>query len=342
MANYVKKYLVGIMKTTIKKCIYTLLHFCFLGFAFNTHAENPRSAPSPFHAESSQIYSLIKDIKHPTLADYRLIQNYLSHGKRENLHLLGDTVDGMRQFKILDAHQEDLPKSHILYVNSKPSEIENCVLIYSSFNRNYPKGLERLVNQIKESDFKGHVLYQTGGWPNLEEGSLVLAHVPYAFKVCFFKEAQRLGYKRALWLDTALSPVVSLNTIFQMIKDKGYFVFGNSPHMCGTFMNPKAMAAFGLTVEEASKIPCCSAGIFGVDFENEKAAKVIDLLYKAAQHKDAFFSRRSDQNALSIILYQQGMTDLISLDRLPHTELGQKIQPDSLFVLDRLFVHFPQ
>lgn len=286
----------------------------------------------------SSIYSQIKDIKHPTIEDYRLIQNYLSHGEREHLTLLDDTQYLARKFKIIDDNQVELPQSHCIHVNAAPDERKNCVLIYASYNRKYPKGLERLVNNIKQSDFKGHVLYQTGGWPDLEGGSLVLAHVPYAFKACFLREARRLGYKRALWLDTSVVPVVSLNEIFKIIAEKGYFIFDVN-RRCGEVMNAKAAAAFGITVEEAMKIPQCAAGIFGIDFTHEKTAKVVDLWYQAAQHPDAYFSRRPDQSALSIILYQQGASEFFPLKRLPHKEVGEPIQPDSLFYLDRLFVH---
>lgn len=76
-------------------------------------------------------------------------------------------------------------------------------------------------------------------------GSLSLAHVPYAFKASFFKEAQAKGFKRALWLDTAILPVVSLNTIFNMIQETGYFSMANS-HNIGPYMTSPAIQAFGI------------------------------------------------------------------------------------------------
>jgi len=54
---------------------------------------------------------------------------------------------------------------------------------------------------------------------------------------------------------------------------------------------------------------------------------LIDRWYKAAHDKDAFFSPRPDQNSLSIILYQAGISDFVSLNRIPHTEYGEKVQP---------------
>ena len=291
--------------------------------------------------EQASLYAQIKDLNHPTHDDYRLIQQYLATGRRDDISALKDYNYEYvsRTFKIIGDEKDALPLYESIPVNCPDSDRENCVLIYASFNRNYPKGLQRLANCIRESDFKGHVLFRVGGWPDTEGGSLRLAHVPYAFKPCFFKEAQRLGYKRVLWLDTSIIPLVSLNDIFKMIEEKGCFVIGNT-HMVGPYINESAAQYFGMSRDDTYKIPSCSSGIFGIDFTNEKGAKIIDQWYKAAESKDAFFSPRPDQTALSVILYQAGITDFTSIEKLPHGR--EEIKPDSLLLLDRLYVHYAQ
>ena len=284
------------------------------------------------------IYRQIQDIYHPTIQDYRFIQNFLWNGERKNLERLRDMEPRMRSLKIIGDTPEEFPQSGSVHVNRNINDRENCILIYATYNLAYQRGLKRLLKLIMESDYKGHVLYRAGGWPDAEGGSLVLSHVPYAFKVSFFKEAERKGFKRVLWLDTSVVPVASLNTIFDMIKEKGYFAMENTrmvgPHMC-----PEAAVYFGLNLQQTFHIRSCSAGLFGVDFTNPKAHAVLDRWYRAAHDDDAFFSARSDQNALSIILFQSNFDELISMDRLPHTE--QEITSDSLFWLDREGVLFP-
>jgi hypothetical protein len=282
------------------------------------------------------VYSQIADITQPTLKDYYLIQDYLTHGDRPFIKRLCDYEPNARNFKIIGHTIDELPQSGFIAVNSDESERENCFVIYSSFNKNYPRGLKRVVDYISQSDFKGHILYWLGGWPNIEGGSLILAHVPYAFKISAIKEAQRRGYKRVFWLDTAVLPHVSLNIIFKMIENKGYFVMGNS-HMIGPYMDPHAAAALGVSIEEANQIPSCSAGIFGVDFTNEIGAKIVDLWYKAALDREAFFSPRSDQNALSVILYQLCIQDFINIKQLAHNK--EQINESTLLRIEREFVN---
>ncbi len=288
-----------------------------------------------FKDAAGTVYSQIADIYHPTFQDYLLVQDFLSHGDRLNLERLNDMYNGPKNMKIIGKSPDEFPRSGVVHVNSHPEERENCVLIYSTFNRSYPAGLKRLLKLVSESDFKGHVLYRMGGWPNTEGGDLNLAHVPYAFKVSFFREAQRLGYKRVLWLDTSVVPLVSVNEIFSMIEEQGYFVMGNS-HTVGPYMNSSAAAFFGFNLQQTFKIPSCSAGLFGVDFTQDTGRRIIDWWYRAAHDKDAFFSARSDQSALSMIFYRLGLSNLISLDRMPHSQ--GEIKSDSLFWLDREFV----
>lgn len=287
-------------------------------------------------SEEDLVYSQIQDIHHPSLDDYRLIQHYLTYGERNKIQRLNDYLPNARNFKIIGDTPEELPQTGLVAVNSDESQKENCIVTYSSFNKNYPRGMKRLVNLVAHSDFVGHVLYRLGGWPNAEGGSLVLAHVPYAFKVSFLKEAQRLGYKRAFWLDTAIVPVVSLNEIFKIIEEKGYFIMGNS-HNIGPYMDPKAAKALGVPMEETFDIPSCSAGIFGVDFTNEKGMQIVDAWYEAAFDKDAFFSPRSDQNALSVILYQHGIHDLVDINRLAHNK--DQVGPNTLLKIEREYVN---
>jgi alpha(1,3/1,4) fucosyltransferase len=286
---------------------------------------------------AASIYLGIKDIAHPTLDDYHFVQNYLTHGKRDHLKHLAHLESVMRGIKLIGPSLEEQPVFGSVHLNCNIDDRQNCIILYSTFNRNYPKAMKRLLQHIADSDFKGHVLYRLGGWPDEEGGSLALSHVPYAFKACFFKEAQRMGFKRVLWLDSSVVPVASLNEIFAMIEEQGYFVMGNS-HAIGPFMNPRSAAYFGLTLPQTYQIPSCSAGLFGADLTQPKSALLLDLWYRAAFDNDAYFSERFDQNALSMLLYQFDMMNFTDISRMPHSEIGQPIKSDSLFYLDRLFV----
>ncbi|MBX3718988.1 MAG: glycosyltransferase family 2 protein [Parachlamydiales bacterium] len=300
---------------------------------------NLPSFPLMENTPHGQIYGQIKDICHPTLDDYKLLHNYLFHGPRLNLDRLADIYYGQRTIRILGDSPDQIPVSGLVHVNSTGEEKENCILLFSTYNRNYPRGVRRQLNCIINSEFKGDVLYQIGGWPDEEGRGLVLSHVPYAFKVCFIRQAQRLGYKRILWMDSSIVPIANLNEIFGMIQKKGYLIMGNEPFIVGPYTNPQAAAFFGLTHAETHQIPSISAAVFGLDLTQKVGRDLLDHWYRAAQDPDAFFSSRADQNAFSLLLHVHNISDFIPMRRMPHTESNQPITPDSLFSLDRIYIH---
>lgn len=293
-------------------------------------------------AESSEhssvaVYKEIKDIKHPTYQDYKHIQEYLTHGKREGLEKLADTEMKIRNMKIIGSKDDEYPERKLIAVNSSLDEKENCVVLYSSFNLNFKQGQERLIEHIKNSDYKGHILSYHGGWPDLEGGSLVLAHVPFAFKSCIIKEAQALGYKRILWLDSSILPLTSLSNIFNWIKDKGYFAVANY-HSIEDYCSPQAAGYFGFNLKNTGNLVSCQAGFLGVDVTRDEGRTILDEFYKAAFDEYAYYSPRSDQSALSLILHKHHFLDLLECNKVA-TYSRSNITPESLFLVEWGFVH---
>ena len=272
---------------------------------------------------SSQIYSQIEDIYHPTEQNFRLIQEYLEHGTRPLVSRLDawQYQEKARNFRLLGRNESEKIESGIIPVNCDENWKENCILLYSSFNYAYPECTKKLIDLIRNSDFKGHILYRIGGWPDIEGGNLVLAHIPFAFKICFFSEAQRLGYKHALWLDTSVVPINGLNDTFQTIAQQGYFCFiTNFPLQ--NYSNREAIAAMGVTYDEASQIPLYVAGLIGFNFDNALAQKALNLWYEiTAYREEASYSARQELCIISSILHRLGMThcsyyaDKITWDR---------------------------
>lgn len=165
---------------------------------------------------------------------------------------------------------------------------------------------------------------------------MTLAHVPYGFKVCLFREARRLGYKRALWIDASITPIVSLNQIFSQLSEKGYFIISSFNNV-GPYFNEYAASSFGISLEESFQIPSCIAGVIGFDFSFDQSCKILDLWYEAAKDPYAYYSPRPEQNALSVILFQEGVRDWATMESI--VESQEAISSKSLFWLDRKFVH---
>jgi hypothetical protein len=264
------------------------------------------------------VYRSISNPLDPSWRDYKKIQYYLKKGDREELALLRQAIRSggalydyncrARRFQLVGKWPWQGAKFKVVPFGCKLSDKKICVLSYASYNKNYPAGIEYLKKALERVGFRGHLVYRIGGWPNVEEGSLKLAHVPYAFKPCFLKEVKRMGYELVLWLDASIRPMKELDSVFKQIEEKGY-LFYPSGHTLAQYCTKEAMDAMGEPVENAETIQSVAAGIFGVNLASAKGNELMEKWYDAARRETPFLSPRPDQNSLSILAHQLGMNE---------------------------------
>jgi hypothetical protein len=292
------------------------------------------------------VYQGIRDICRPTKREWRLLQNYINYGERPYLEWLntfdsGNPNDGYRydlrarEFDFLGANGEKSDfELHTECINCGSEYRKSCVICYVSFNRGFPKRVKSMIDELKKSKFKGHFLYRIGGWPNVSAGSLKLIHVPYAFKVCLFKEAERLGYKRVLWMDTSFHPLRNFMPIFAQIEKDGYFVTSLN-YSLRLRASRLVQEAFELTDNEMEETREIASGMIGVDFANPIGHEIIERWYKAAEELTPYLSPRPEQSAFAAIIYKMGLfptgpfSEIVSYnksDKLPthYFSLGYK------------------
>jgi hypothetical protein len=289
---------------------------------------------------AEEVYANIEDIYHPTLSDYQKIQDYLSYGHRPLIDRLNPWQYHNKALSIrfIGRNSNENIESGIINVNCKKEEKENCIVLYSSFNFEYPKAIKNLINTIKNSDFKGHIIYRIGGWPDLEGGSLIFSHIPFAFKICAFKEAERLGYKNALWLDASVMPLKSLNKVFDIINKQGYFTFlsdFNIKELC----NREVCEVLGVNFDEAANIPGYIAGILGFNFKNKQGLAAVNRWFEVTKyHEECYFSYYQEFCVISIILHQMGLKNNLHWKGRVTWERSEKNNDNMEFLIDKYTV----
>lgn len=312
-----------------RKRFWGFVLFCILAIASYFYFKDVSSSKTIPSSTEEMLQSLSNRYK-PTVNDYKKIQAYLSLGNREELLALQDFAPRMRNFKLFTKGLR--PEHKKVCVNCSSSYQKRCVVLYTSYNGNYPAALKSSVESIQGSDFKGHIIYHIGGWPNCEEGDLDLVCTPYAFKIAALREAKRLGYQNVLWLDASITSLAPLNSLFEKIEQDGYLTVGNT-HCVGPYFNKSSAASLSVNYDECFQIPSVSAGILGLNFHNEHANELLTRWYLAAKDPHAFFSARSDQNVLSVLLYQMHMPIQIPYSSV--AENTHSINSSSVFLLDR-------
>lgn len=140
----------------------------------------------------------------------------------------------------------------------------------------------------------------------MEEGCLSHCDVPYAFKVCAFMEAYRLGYRYVLWLDALIEPLRTLEPIFEHIKKKGC-LYRYSAFPFKDQVTKEILEDFKLQYKDVENYKHVAAGILGF---NLSSPRVVELLkeWHAAVHRDkSFNSNFPEQLPLTILLHKYNM-----------------------------------
>lgn len=256
--------------------------------------------------ELLELWSSIADMANPTIEEYKIIEQYLREGKRTYLEPLAyhDRFIRIRNLQLLGANNEmPIFEKHSFNINEKSKN--RCIVLFASYNGIYPNKARRLLAELEKIGYSGHVLLRIGGFPNLENGGLKICHIPYAFKIAFLLEAQRLGYGEVLWLDTAMHPLTNLEMIFSAIKEKGYF-FTNVGFLSDNMSThlPAAAASLGITTDYYHRIPHISSSVIGVNMQNSKAVQLLENWSAETENVYPYITCWPEELSLSVIAWR--------------------------------------
>lgn len=269
------------------------------------------TAHSFYDEELEHVWNTVSDINHPSFEDYRLLENYLSSARRSYLdYFLPETQKGsikfhrLFDFKFIGEYDES-PVFERYVFNIDEDDKERCILLYASYNGIYPNKVRKLLKEIEQSGYCGHVLVRIGGFPNVAHGGLKICHVPYAFKVAFFREAELLGYKNILWIDSSMHPLNDFTLIFKEMDEKGYFYTSiGTLQTTAPYHNPDAARSLGIETDDYDKIYHISSGIFGLNMENSGATQLLDSWYQETEHLLPCITLYPEELTLSVLAWK--------------------------------------
>lgn len=170
----------------------------------------------------------------------------------------------------------------------------------------YIKGQNRLWATISHHSKIPVVTYQ-----DLQEiGSPEHSQNPYAFKLYAIEHAQKLGFKKILWLDASVYAVKDCTPVFDWLDEKGIFM-EDSGHQVGNWCNEFTLNYFGITKDEALKMRMFAAGYVGFDFTNKISIEFFARWKQSMLDgcfKGSWADHRHDMTAGSIIANQMGLS----------------------------------
>lgn len=155
----------------------------------------------------------------------------------------------------------------------------NCCIVNVATG-DYWKGQDRLRRSLA-GNFSGGFLAWTNQMP---PGSPAHADMPYGFKIYAFREAERCGYDKILWLDSSMWAVRPLDPLFERIAVDGCALFVNVDWTLGQWCSDAAMQSFGSTRDELLALPLIHGGIVGIDLKNALGAELLHRWQASAEN----------------------------------------------------------
>lgn len=265
--------------------------------------------------ELEWLWGGIQDICNPTLEEYQKIDQYLVSGARPYLDRLRkanpanpDRLRSILALRLLGLNQEE-PVFETHLFDTDESIKKRCIVLYASSNGIYQAKARKLLREIEECGYQGHVLLRIGGFPNTPFGGLKICHVPYSFKVAFLQEAKMLGYEQILWIDLAIHPLENFETVFREIRHTGWFFtnVGSLDDNRPTHL-PQAAGNLGITTSLYNRIPHISSSMIGLNMKNTKAIQLLEQWYCETESVYPSLTWWPEELSLSVTAWRLGCT----------------------------------
>ncbi len=270
--------------------------------------------------ELLDLWSSVSDLYHPTLEDYKLIESYLKYGKRPYLENLPESswenipkyeiklrTQIMRDFKLLGPNDE-MPIFEVHHLNVVPETEDRCILIYGSFNDPYPRKAFRILEELKKWGYSGTVMIRIGGFPNMLAEGIKSCPFHGRWKVEFFKEALRMGYKKIVHLDTHANPMNDLSFVFETLEKNGCFYFDCGPWLRrnGNFI--QFAEPLMIPPDDVENVRFIVGCVVGLDFSQPKITRLFHEWDDRMQKIDQFYCIGIDEMSFMALAWKYGLT----------------------------------
>lgn len=189
------------------------------------------------------------------------------------------------------------------------------VIINAGMGHWYPKGARRLKRSLSTT-YDGELLQWIDVFPNDDyEGRSI-----YTIKASAMEVALQKGYDKILWLDCSIWATKDVTPVFDMIHEHGYYAINNGYNLAQT-VSDRCLEYFGITRDEAEKMPECASGIMGINTNKETGIMLANMFVKACKEGAAdgsrehngqsndkrFLFHRQDQSVWSCCLAKLGL-----------------------------------
>lgn len=181
----------------------------------------------------------------------------------------------------------------------------------------YPRGVDRLKASLSEHRWPGDVIAWKDEWPDQAWPNDCV----YNVKPAAFSHAIAQGYRTIIWGDASVYAVDDMARFLDVLRHKGMWLASSGYNAAQTATDAQ-LEYFGVTRDEAERMPDTATGLFGVNLDYDYARHFIEEWIRAGrngafksdrrhagQSRDSrFLFGRQDQSCASLIAGKMGLT----------------------------------
>lgn len=169
---------------------------------------------------------------------------------------------------------------------------DRCIVSMASYNKEYPKYIQRIQIGLEQSGFNGYFVYRIGGYPHPSGKEFAYAAVPYAFKIFLMLEAHKLGFSKIVWIDSVLEPLKDPTPLFEFLEKKKIFIYFSpkSPDGWKCILPSTRKELEEITGVDVLAVPHVCAAIFGLDMSTAASSQFIEDYYQMVERGRVFLS----------------------------------------------------
>jgi hypothetical protein len=268
--------------------------------------------PNPFLID-------IEDKNEYTLEEYEEIQKKLDKKKEEIVSLVDEMYSdeknnfykinefyrrclrGVRQ-NVCNVEKNWIPTTRLITIgDGDKGTRDHCFVCCTAFTNEQvyneePSNTRFLASQniqksLEEVGYNGHLLLMNGGFPNPTGKEMKYAGVPYCFKIFLMLEAEKLGFKRVIWIDSGCFAVNNPMHLFDVLKER-HTLFRHLPdnRISSVVLQKTADILDELTGGDIHRAHFVVSIVMGLNLENPKIQQWIKEYYDMVENGWTFFS----------------------------------------------------
>lgn len=177
---------------------------------------------------------------------------------------------------------------------------KQTVVSFADGAGHYAKGLMRLEQSLKQTNFDGHFKgindYGHIGSPLHKNAP---GSVPYAFKAYSIKKAMNEGARYILWCDSVVYATKSIQPVFNHIAEHGYLFFDNIGYSIGDYTSDACLAHWDMDRAQAFAHPMIMACVMGFDTQHIDAQRFLNGYLQAADDGISYRNNTPDVDKYS-------------------------------------------